>query len=104
MADLANSTPVPSAQIIAFPNQDTYVAGRPSFMPVDLPENVVRLYALPGRERSYTATSILLGEIVSVLTPKQFTQLTGKLRDRWRNGEPAAMAAFNLGVEGAYVS
>ncbi|WP_292229484.1 hypothetical protein [Brevundimonas sp.] len=47
---------------------------------------------------------MLLGEIVSVLTPKQFTQLTGNLRDRWHDGEVVAFQAFNLGVEGAYVS
>lgn len=90
--------------VIPFPPRDTYVAGRPNVMPLDLPSNVVRLYALPGRHREYTATSLLLGEIVSVLTPKQFTQLTGKLRDRWQGGDHIAMAAFNLGVEGAYVS
>lgn len=90
--------------VVPFPPRDTFVAGRRPIMPLDLPPNVVRLYQLPGRHRKYTPTSILLGEIVSVLTPKQFTQLTGSLRDRWCGGEPAAMEAFNLGVEGAYIS
>jgi len=54
-------------------------------------------------QRDYTATSILLGAIVSTLTPKQFAKLTGDLRARWLAGDHRAMAAFNLGVEGAYV-
>lgn len=90
--------------VVPFPHRDTYVAGRPNIMPLDLPPNVVRLYELPGRHRQYTPTSVLLGEIVSVLTPKQFTQLTGKLRTRWLDGDYVAIKAFNLGVEGAYVS
>lgn len=90
--------------VVPFPPRDTYVAGRRPIMPLDLPPNVVRLYDLPGRHRKYTPTSVLLGETVSVLTPKQFTQLTGKLRDRWLEGDYVAMEAFNLGVEGAYVS
>lgn len=61
MAEHANSTTVPTAQVITFPRRDTYVAGRPKIMPIDLPSNVVRLYALPGRHRQYTPTSVLLG-------------------------------------------
>lgn len=104
MAEHANSTPAPTGQIVTFPR-----ACRP---PLDsgrlnagdpLPANVAWLRAPLVVQRDYTATSILLGAIVSTLTPKQFAKLTGDLRARWLAGDHRAMAAFNLGVEGAYV-
>jgi hypothetical protein len=104
MAEHANSTPVPHGQIVPFPRACEPPFERGRLRAGDaLPANVAWLRAPYVVQRDFTPTSILLGAIVSTLTPRQFTKLTGDLRDRWQAGDHKAMAALSLGVEGAYV-
>ena len=105
MAFDSHSTPAPAGQVVPFPSPCAPPRDGGRLRPADnLPANVAWLREPYVITRDYTATSILLGAIVSSLTPRQFEKLTGDLQRRWKAGDEKAMAAFNLGVEGAYYS
>lgn len=105
MAFDAHSIPTPAGQVITFPGEynPPVDPGRLRFDATP-PANVIRLREPWTPTRDYTPTSILLGAIVGTLTPRQFHKLTDELRRRWQAGDEMAMAAFNLGVDGAYHS
>lgn len=104
MAPHANSTPVPEREVVRLPTakRPPRNAGRLTYGQA-LPEGVHYLREPRGDgEKVFSPTSILLGAIVSALTPEQFEALTQDLCKKWRAGDYAAMAAFNLAIEGAH--